>query len=156
MDNLNEFLPFLIPLVAVQFALLGYTLHHILTHRTYKRGTRTTWLIITLVLKGATVGKWLLRFRVCRTGGEQAPIWRLILRYIILYNVVLLFVLIPHFALGLPEGAVQLITELSRIIGIACLIFYMAVAWMFPTRDYPWGTLSGTHVMRIPHEPAAQ
>jgi hypothetical protein len=50
MDNLNEFLPFLIPLVAVQFALLGYTLHHILTHRTYKRGTRTTWLIITLVL----------------------------------------------------------------------------------------------------------
>lgn len=50
MDNLSEFLPFLIPLVAVQFALLGYTLHHILTHRTYKRGTRTTWLIITLVL----------------------------------------------------------------------------------------------------------
>ena len=50
MDNLNEFLPFLIPLVAVQFALLGYTLHHLLTHRTYKRGTRTTWLIITLVL----------------------------------------------------------------------------------------------------------
>ena len=39
MDNLSEFLPFLIPLVAVQFALLGYTLHHILTHRTYKRGT---------------------------------------------------------------------------------------------------------------------
>ena len=50
MDNLSEFLPFLIPLVAVQFALLGYTLHHILTHATYKRGTRTTWLIITLVL----------------------------------------------------------------------------------------------------------
>lgn len=50
MDNLSEFLPFLIPLVVVQFALLGYTLHHILTHRTYKRGTRTTWLILTLVL----------------------------------------------------------------------------------------------------------
>ena len=50
MDNLNEFLPFLIPLVAVQFALLGYTLHHILTHRTYKRGTRTTWLAISIVL----------------------------------------------------------------------------------------------------------
>ena len=50
MDKLTEFLPFLIPLLIVQFALLGYTLHHILTHDTYKRGTRTTWLIITLVL----------------------------------------------------------------------------------------------------------
>ncbi len=44
-----EFLPFLIPLVCVQFALLGYTLHHILTHKTYKRGNRTLWLVITLV-----------------------------------------------------------------------------------------------------------
>ena len=50
MDNLSEFLPFLIPLVAVQFALLGYTLHHILTHDTYKRGTRTTWLVVSIVL----------------------------------------------------------------------------------------------------------
>lgn len=106
-------------------------------------------VISTVLLKGATLGKWMLRFRVCRTGGEKAPIWRLILRYVILYNAVLLFVLIPHFALGLPGGAVQLITELSRIIGIACLAFYMTVAWMFPARDYPWGTLSGTHVALI-------
>lgn len=110
----------------------------------------------TLLLKGATVGKWLLRFRVCRSGGTRAPFWRLILRYVILYNVVLLFVLIPHFALGLSEGAVRLITQVTRMIGTACLVYYMAVAWMFPVRDYPWGTLSGTHVMRIPHEPAAQ
>jgi len=50
MDNLTEFLPFLIPLVVVQFALLGYALYHILTHTTYKRGNRTLWLIVTLVL----------------------------------------------------------------------------------------------------------
>ena len=50
MNQLMEFLPFLIPLVIVQFALLGYTLYHILTHSTYKRGNRTMWLIITIVL----------------------------------------------------------------------------------------------------------
>jgi hypothetical protein len=50
MDNIMEFLPFLIPLVIVQFALLGYTLYHILTHTQYKRGNRALWLIITIVL----------------------------------------------------------------------------------------------------------
>ena len=44
MTELKEFLPFLIPLVVVQLALLGYTLHHILTHDHYKRGTRVLWL----------------------------------------------------------------------------------------------------------------
>lgn len=50
MEKLIEYLPFLIPLVIVQFALLGYTLYHILTHKNYKRGNRTIWLIITIVL----------------------------------------------------------------------------------------------------------
>lgn len=50
MNNLTEFLPFLIPLVIAEFALLAYTLHHILTHKTYKRGNRTLWLIVTIVL----------------------------------------------------------------------------------------------------------
>ena len=49
LSKLLEFLPFLIPLIIAQFALLGYTLHHILTHTTYKRGSRTLWLVITLV-----------------------------------------------------------------------------------------------------------
>ena len=44
-----EFLPFLLPLLVAQFALLGYTLYHILTHDTYKRGTRVMWLILTLL-----------------------------------------------------------------------------------------------------------
>ena len=50
MEQIMEFLPFLIPLVVLQFALLGYTLHHILTHKHYKRGNRTVWLIVTIVL----------------------------------------------------------------------------------------------------------
>lgn len=50
MNNIGEFLPFLIPLIIVQFSLFGYTLYHILTHKTYKRGSRTLWLVITIVL----------------------------------------------------------------------------------------------------------
>lgn len=49
MDKMMEFLPFLIPLVIAEFALLGYTLYHILTHKYYKRGTRTLWLVITVI-----------------------------------------------------------------------------------------------------------
>lgn len=50
MAEIMEFLPFLIPLVIVQFALLAYTLYHILTHNSYKRGNRVLWLIISIVL----------------------------------------------------------------------------------------------------------
>ncbi len=52
MDKINEFLPFLIPLIIAQFALLGYTLYHIMTHDTYRRGNRTVWLLVTIVLMG--------------------------------------------------------------------------------------------------------
>lgn len=50
LNQLKEFLPFLIPAIIAQFALLGYTLHHILTHTNYKRGNRTLWLVISIVL----------------------------------------------------------------------------------------------------------
>ena len=49
MPDIKEFLPFIIPLVILQFALLGIAIHHILTHDTYKRGNRTIWLVITIV-----------------------------------------------------------------------------------------------------------
>lgn len=49
MDMITEMLPFLIPLIVVEFAFLGYTLWHILTHKNYKRGNRTLWLIVTIV-----------------------------------------------------------------------------------------------------------
>ena len=46
MNNVTEFLPFLVPLVISELALLAYTLYHILTH---KRGNRTLWLIVVIV-----------------------------------------------------------------------------------------------------------
>lgn len=49
MNTITEMLPFLIPLMIVEFALLGYTLRHILTHKNYKRGSRTLWLIVSIV-----------------------------------------------------------------------------------------------------------
>lgn len=49
MNYVKEFLPFLIPIVIAQLALLGYTLHHILTHRNYKRGNRTLWIVVAII-----------------------------------------------------------------------------------------------------------
>ncbi|HPF86759.1 MAG TPA: PLDc N-terminal domain-containing protein [Candidatus Limiplasma sp.] len=49
MSSIHEMLPFLIPLIVAQFALLGYTLYHILTHKTYKRGTRALWLAVAII-----------------------------------------------------------------------------------------------------------
>ena len=49
MDNILEFLPFLLPLIVAQLALLAYTLYHIFTHDTYKRGTRVMWIVLTLL-----------------------------------------------------------------------------------------------------------
>ena len=50
MGILIEYLPFLLPLIVAQLTLFGYTLYHILTHENYKRGNRTLWLVITIVL----------------------------------------------------------------------------------------------------------
>lgn len=49
MPDISEILPFLIPLIAAEFALLGYTLWHILTHKNYKHGNRILWLIVSIV-----------------------------------------------------------------------------------------------------------
>jgi hypothetical protein len=47
--NIKEYLPLLIPLIIVQFVLLGYTIYHILKHDKYKRGNRTLWLIVAII-----------------------------------------------------------------------------------------------------------
>ena len=47
--ELKEILPFIIPLAVAELALLGYTLWHIFTHSTYKRGTRALWIVISIV-----------------------------------------------------------------------------------------------------------
>ena len=56
MDKIVEFLPFLIPLIIAELAVLGYTLRHILTHNSYKRGTRALWVIVTVVLMNTFIG----------------------------------------------------------------------------------------------------
>ena len=50
MEKIIELLPFLIPLAIAEFALFGYTLYHILTHNTYRRGNRAVWLVVSIVL----------------------------------------------------------------------------------------------------------
>lgn len=47
--NVNELLPFIIPLVVLEFGLLAYTLHHILTHEHYKMGNRKIWLLVSII-----------------------------------------------------------------------------------------------------------
>lgn len=49
MEQIKELLPFLIPLLVVEFALLIVTLRHILTHENYKRGNRVMWLCIAII-----------------------------------------------------------------------------------------------------------
>ncbi|MDO4281527.1 MAG: PLDc N-terminal domain-containing protein [Peptococcaceae bacterium] len=47
--NIQDYLPFLIPLAVVQLALLAYTLWHIFTHDHYKRGSRVLWVLVAIV-----------------------------------------------------------------------------------------------------------
>ena len=49
MPDIKELLPFLIPLTIAEFVLLAFTIRHILTHDSYKRGNRVLWLIIAIV-----------------------------------------------------------------------------------------------------------
>ena len=49
MLTIQEVLPFLVPLAVVELALLAYTIHHILTHNTYKRGSRGMWIAVAVI-----------------------------------------------------------------------------------------------------------
>ena len=50
MNEIAEFLPFLIPLIVAQFALMGYSVYHVLKHENYKSGSRSLWLVLSIVL----------------------------------------------------------------------------------------------------------
>jgi len=56
MGNITEFLPFIIPLIIAELAVVGYTLHHIFTHSAYKRGNRALWVVITVVFMNTFIG----------------------------------------------------------------------------------------------------
>ena len=59
MDKLTEYLPFLIPLIVLELAVLGYTLYHIFTHDSYKRGNRLLWTLVSIVLMNTFIGPML-------------------------------------------------------------------------------------------------
>lgn len=46
---LRDILPFLIPLAVAEFILLAISLRHILTHKSYKRGTRGLWIAVVII-----------------------------------------------------------------------------------------------------------
>lgn len=56
MEKLIELLPLLIPLIIAELAVLGYSLYHIFTHKTYKRGNRVLWAVVTVVLMNTFIG----------------------------------------------------------------------------------------------------
>jgi len=49
MEQIQQYLPLIIPIIVVEIVLLIYTLRHILTHDTYKRGNRVLWLVVVIV-----------------------------------------------------------------------------------------------------------
>lgn len=49
-EILLDYLPFLIPLIIVQFGLMIYAIIHILKHPNYKFGNQTMWLVIVILI----------------------------------------------------------------------------------------------------------
>ncbi len=50
-NELKEFLPFLIPYIVVEFALMIVALTHVLRHRHYKVGNRVIWVIVVIFIQ---------------------------------------------------------------------------------------------------------
>jgi len=48
-DNMTNLLPFLIPVILIQVGLTVAALIHVLRHRTYRRGSRVLWVIISFI-----------------------------------------------------------------------------------------------------------
>ncbi len=50
LDLFKEYLPFLLPLLALQLGLMLAAVIHILRHKTYRTGTRTMWLLLAILI----------------------------------------------------------------------------------------------------------
>ena len=103
-------------------------------------------VLFSIFFKGCTPGKRLLHFSVRHISGRRASIFCLLVRYILLYSGPLLFCLLPQItaALGMTVQARELLITLALVFSSSVLTYYSIVVWMFPSRDYPWGTLSKT------------
>ncbi|MDR1537366.1 MAG: PLDc N-terminal domain-containing protein [Clostridiales bacterium] len=49
MEELIKYLPLLIPYAAIELGLLAAALIHIFTHKTYRKGNRALWVILSFV-----------------------------------------------------------------------------------------------------------
>ena len=49
MDLLLKIWPFLLPIIVIELILMVLALVHILTHKTYKSGNRTLWIIVSFI-----------------------------------------------------------------------------------------------------------
>lgn len=54
LDQLREYLPFLIPIMLVQLGLMIAALVHIFRHKNYRVGNRVLWVIVSVALN--TIG----------------------------------------------------------------------------------------------------
>ena len=107
-------------------------------------------VLFSIFFAGATPGKRLLHFSVRHISGRRAGVFSLLVRSALLYSVPLLFCLLPQItaALGMTPQAGNLLVILSLGLGLSAAVYYTIVVWMFPSRDYPWGTLSRTRAVR--------
>ena len=108
-------------------------------------------VVFSIFFEGCTPGKRLLQFRVQHIKGQRASALRLIMRYTLLYSGLLSLCLLPQMtaSLGMTDQASQLLITLVHGFVLSSLIYYTIVVWMFPSRDYPWGTLSRTRAARL-------
>jgi hypothetical protein len=49
MDIIMKYLPFIIPLAVIELGLTVAALVHILTHKTYRKGNRVLWVVLSFV-----------------------------------------------------------------------------------------------------------
>ena len=54
LEQIKEYLPFIIPILIVQYGLMIAALVHILRHKNYRIGNRVIWIVITVVVN--TIG----------------------------------------------------------------------------------------------------
>jgi glucose uptake protein GlcU len=67
-EQIRQYLPLIIPFAIIQLGLMIAALIHILTHKNYKTGNRTFWVIICIVVN--TIGP-ILYFVIGRSDKEE-------------------------------------------------------------------------------------
>ena len=51
MENLVEYLPFLLPILLIEVVLMITALVHVLRHKTYRFGNRALWIVIVVCIQ---------------------------------------------------------------------------------------------------------